>query len=136
MMDRKRILLLLAAVALLLVCAACGPASVAAESAEERPKLPPDVSEPPLAGSSASESNRPVSGSPAKGEELMALTDTREEAERIAALYEIELVSWSDSVATFHTEEDPLTVVRRGEANGWPRLDINHVILLDDGPNQ
>ena len=68
----------------------------------------------------------------AEGEELMTSVESREEAEEIAALYGIELVSCSEHVATFHTEEDLHSVIRRGKENGWPPLEINYVITLDD----
>lgn len=57
--------------------------------------------------------------------QLMALTDTRAEAERIARQYGITLASWQDGLALFFTEEDPETVVRRGAKNGWPELSVN-----------
>ena len=58
--------------------------------------------------------------------QLMALTDTRAEAEEIAGQYGITLVSWQDGLALFFTEEDPETVVRRGVKNGWPELSVNY----------
>ena len=68
----------------------------------------------------------------AEGEELLATVESREEAEEIAALYGIELVSCSEHVATFHTDEDLYAVIQRGKDNGWPLLEVNHVISLDD----
>ncbi len=68
----------------------------------------------------------------AEGEELMATVESQEEAEEIAALYGIELVSCSEHIATFHTEEDLQSVIRRGKDNGWPLLEINYVVTLDD----
>ena len=58
--------------------------------------------------------------------QLMALTDTRAEAEDIARQYGITLVSWREGLALFFTEEDPETVVRRGAKNGWPELSVNY----------
>lgn len=68
----------------------------------------------------------------AEGEELLCMAESREEAEEIASLYGIELVDCSYSVAVFHTEENPFDVMRRGEENGWPPLEVNRVITLDD----
>ena len=68
----------------------------------------------------------------AQGAELLMLADTREEAEETATLYGIELVSYQYGVATFHTEENPQTVISRGIENGWPRLDLNTIMRLDD----
>ena len=68
----------------------------------------------------------------AQGAELLMLADSRGEAERVATLYGIELVEYSYGVATFHTEENPQTVINRGIENGWPRLDLNTITRLDD----
>ena len=61
----------------------------------------------------------------AEGKELYALVETEEEAAELAALYEIELVSFQSGVATFHTEEDPPAVIARGTENDWPPLEVN-----------
>lgn len=60
-----------------------------------------------------------------KGEELWAMVSSAEEAEEIAALYGIELVSFAQGVATYHTDEDPASVVKRGRENGLPAIAIN-----------
>ena len=67
-----------------------------------------------------------------EGRELMAGVSSREEAEEIALLYGIELVDCSEYIACFHTEEDLGEVINRGKENGWPPLEINFVITLDD----
>ena len=66
----------------------------------------------------------------AEGEELLCLTETQEEAEKIAELYEIELVSFGNGVAIFHTEKDPLEVIAYGKKNNLPELSLNEVIQL------
>lgn len=63
----------------------------------------------------------------AEGKELFSLAETEEEARAIAELYGIELVSFSDGVAVYHTEEAPDTVVARGKENGWPPIDVNYI---------
>ena len=63
----------------------------------------------------------------AEGRELTAMVQTEEEAQRIAELYGIELVSYKFGLAAFHTEEDPNEVIRRGKENGWPTLEINYL---------
>ncbi len=68
----------------------------------------------------------------AKGAELMCLADNEQEAEKIAAQYGIKLESFANGVATFSTSEDPQAVIQRGKENGYPELDINQVIQLDD----
>ena len=59
--------------------------------------------------------------------ELLAYTATREDAERIAVLYSIELTSWEGGLAVFHTARDPAEVIAEGAANGWPTLSLNRV---------
>lgn len=63
----------------------------------------------------------------AEGAELYTLAESQEQAEEIAALYGIELVEYSFGVATFHTEEEPRTVVQRGRDNGWPEISVNGI---------
>ena len=66
----------------------------------------------------------------AAGKELFCLASSQEEAEKLAALYGIELTEFSYGVATFHTEEDPQAVIARGEKNGWTPLSLNIVEQL------
>lgn len=63
-----------------------------------------------------------------EGRELCCIAETREEAEKIAALYEIELVSYEHQVAVFHTEENLSKVLEKGNSNGWPELSVNHIV--------
>jgi len=67
-----------------------------------------------------------------EGEELMCLVDTKSEAEEIAKLYDIELVTFADGVATFHTDKNLQDVIQTGKDNNWPEISINHIIYLDD----
>lgn len=60
-------------------------------------------------------------------EQLMSLTETEEEAKAIAQQYGITLVSFSDGVATYETEEDPNEVIARGQENGYPQIYLNYV---------
>ena len=62
----------------------------------------------------------------------MAIVETEEEAEDIAKLYEIELVKFSDQVATYKTDEDPVQVIERGQEKGYPKLYINYVRTTDE----
>ncbi len=66
----------------------------------------------------------------AKGNELFCLADSEEEAKKIAELYGIELVEFSNGVATFHTEEPLDEVIKRGQDNGWKLLEINSVVHM------
>lgn len=63
--------------------------------------------------------------SPAPGEELFCAADSREQAEEIASVYRITLVSYEWGIATFHTDEDPKSVIERGRENGWIELNLN-----------
>ena len=58
---------------------------------------------------------------------LVALAETREEAQSIAELYGIELADWGYGVATYRTDEDPREVIRRGQENAWPELSLNYI---------
>lgn len=58
--------------------------------------------------------------------ELIAMTDTREEAEELAALYGIELSSYSYGVATYTTDKNALELMALGEENGYPALTPNY----------
>lgn len=78
---------------------------------------------------SQTEKHPPVSGY-VEGRELYALAETEEEAQKLAELYGIELVDFSDGVATFHTEENPHKVIERGIQNGWPRIEVNHTGVI------
>ena len=73
------------------------------------------------------ETEKPRFSEYADGEELFGAAGSEEEAKKIAELYGIELVSFSQGIATFHTEEDPSTVVKRGKDNGWPLIEVNRL---------
>ncbi len=73
-----------------------------------------------------------VSAEVVSGSELLMLAEDRNEAENVAEMYGIELVDYSYGVATFHTEEDPSAVIARGRENGWPALELNSMVYLDD----
>ena len=66
----------------------------------------------------------------AMGEELWAMVSSEEEAQEIADTYGITLVLYDQGVATYHTEEDPGTVVQRGRDNGWPAIAVNTTSTL------
>lgn len=58
--------------------------------------------------------------------ELTALADTREEAEKIAELYGIELSSYSYGVATYTTEKSLKELMNLGLENNYPELTPNY----------
>ena len=60
-----------------------------------------------------------------KGKELYCLAETLAEAEEIASLYDITLVSFGDGVATFTTDRDLQEVIEYGKKNDLPPISIN-----------
>lgn len=64
---------------------------------------------------------------------LTALVDSQEEAQEIADLYGITLVSFENGVAVYRTDEDPFEVISRGDENGYPQLSINFIRTLQSG---
>ena len=58
--------------------------------------------------------------------ELTALADNQEEAEEIAALYGIELSSYSYGVATYTTDKNPQELIELGIENEYPALIQNY----------
>lgn len=65
-----------------------------------------------------------------RGEELLCLVDSEEEAKTIADQYGIELVNFSYGVATFHTEDDPQKVIDMGKEKGYPELSLNGIMEM------
>lgn len=61
----------------------------------------------------------------AEEQPLMAMVETEDEAEKIAEQYGIELVSFSDGVAVYQTDEKIADVIDRGREQGYPQLYMN-----------
>ena len=62
--------------------------------------------------------------------ELVALADTEEQAVEIASLYQIELLSFSNGVAVYATDQDPSALIALGQQNGYPVLSVNEKLEL------
>lgn len=62
---------------------------------------------------------------------MIALADTKEEAERIAGLYEIELVNFSYGVAEYETTKNPQELIALGEKNNYPALSTNNTLTIN-----
>ncbi len=62
----------------------------------------------------------------APGRELMATVESREAAEKLAALYGIELVNYADGVAEFTTDQPLGEVINKGKEEGYPELSVNY----------
>ncbi len=120
---RKFIVVALAMVTSLFTLLGCGSAAE------------PAPAQPSGAASSASDDSAPQDQQtdPAYGDEqevtegaeLLCLAETKEEAQKIADLYGIELVDFGYGVATFHTDRDPEGVIKEGLEKGYPELSIN-----------
>lgn len=57
--------------------------------------------------------------------QLLSNADSLEEAEEIAAMYQVTLLEYADGVALYETQEEPLEVIRRGEQEGYPQMWMN-----------
>ena len=66
--------------------------------------------------------------------QLTALADTPEEAQEIAELYGIELVSYSYGVAVYHTDKDIAELIQLGLDNGYPTLAPDTEVYLHTEP--
>lgn len=64
-------------------------------------------------------------------EPLMATAESEEEAQNIADLYGITLVSFDNGIALYQTDKDIFEVIARGQENGYPELSINYVRTMD-----
>ena len=62
--------------------------------------------------------------------EVIALADTREEAEEIAELYGIELNTYSYGVATYTTDKNLQELIDLGVENDYPTLTPNYEVEL------
>ena len=58
---------------------------------------------------------------------LAGAADSEQQAQEIAEQYGIELISYENGIAVYHTDEDPYEVIARGEENGYPPLSINYI---------
>lgn len=88
------------------------------KAAPAQPTDAPPVTQAPAA-------TTPQTTAPALYENLTAWAESEEEARQIAESYGIEFCSYGANIATFHTDEDPAEVIRRGQAQGLPELSEN-----------
>jgi len=65
---------------------------------------------------------------PGETTELYGLFDSEEEAKECAALYGIEMISYSMGVAVFITDQNPDKLIAKGEKNGGPPISVNHKV--------
>lgn len=69
--------------------------------------------------------------------QLVGIVDTEEQAQEIAGQYGITLVSYEYGIAVYHTQEDPLEVISRGQESGYPALSLNYVqTIYENGQTQ
>lgn len=58
--------------------------------------------------------------------EVIALTDSEEEAKRIAELYQIELKSFGQGVAVYTTDKNVAELIQMGKDNNYPAIALNN----------
>lgn len=63
---------------------------------------------------------------------LMALAETQEQAQEIAELYGIEMVSFEDGIAVYDTDQDPYDMIAEGQKKGYPILSVNYARTADE----
>ena len=80
---------------------------------------------------SATQTQTQTQGEEMKGN-LMAWADDRASAEKIADLYGIKLVLYTNNIAMFYTNETPDTLIRTGKENGWPELSKINPVTKDE----
>ena len=61
---------------------------------------------------------------------LMAWAETLADAEKIASLYDITLLAYSNKIALFYTDQDLDELIQTGKKNGWPELSINNPVTI------
>ena len=89
-----------------------------AEEASTATKQP--ISTPAVATESPAQQT-PAQESQQKGN-LMAWADEKADAEEIASLYGITLLSYTEHIAVYWTDQNPAEVIQQGKDNGWPEL--------------
>lgn len=109
----KPILCLLLAALLLGGCQSSAPAATTEIAQTQQTTAPSETSTPPETTDGALYEN------------LTAWASSQEEARSIAESYGIQLCSYAANIATFHTDDDPHQVVRRGREQGLPELSVN-----------
>ena len=122
-MDMK--LILIVALVGLLLCACAKPDVTAKQDATASTT----VTEPASASDPALLDKIPVEYS--REAPLICSAESEEEAKQIAEQYGIRLVEYAYGVASFHTEEDPTEVIRRGLEAGWTELSLNQIHPID-----
>ncbi|MGN0307906.1 MAG: hypothetical protein ACI4DN_06800 [Lachnospiraceae bacterium] len=61
---------------------------------------------------------------------LIATPETLEEAEKIAELYGITLISYENKVAVYLTDKDIRELIKMGKEKGYPTIDINYNYMV------
>lgn len=78
-----------------------------------------------------------VEGGEIAENQLVGIVDTEEQAQEIAEQYGITLVSYEYGIAVYHTQENPLEVISRGQESGYPALSLNYVqTIYENGQTQ
>ena len=59
---------------------------------------------------------------------MTALVETQEEADQIAELYQMELLSYSYGIAVYLTDHDPQELIKTGKENGYPEISVDGTV--------
>lgn len=119
----KKTIWILLAILLVLLAALLLPALVRRDSAQ------PSTEQATTQPAREATAQLPTQEAEMKGN-LMAWTQTREDAEQLASLYGISLVMYTDHIALFDTDKDPDELIQTGKKNGWPELSKNNSVTI------
>ena len=95
-----------------------------------QPEKPsPDAGAPSMKPERSEAPATPTQEAEMKGN-LMAWAETLADAEKIASLYGINLVAYSNKIALFYTDQDLDELIQTGKENGWPELSKNNPVTI------
>lgn len=64
-------------------------------------------------------------------DELLAVVDSKEEAEKIAITYNLTLLSYDGMIALYHTDENPVDVINRATEEGFLGFELNYYQFIN-----
>lgn len=62
--------------------------------------------------------------------ELICMVETKEEAEKLADAYGIELIKYNEKVAVFQTDKSAKEIIEIGKEKDLPELSANNIVEL------
>ena len=94
----------------------------------EQPESP-SADQPSLQPARTQAAPQPTQEAQMKGN-LMAWAESRADADKIATLYEITLVTYTNKLALFDTDKNVDQLIQTGKKNGWPELSKNNKVTI------